>query len=52
LAEAILELARHPDEAARLGAAARNRICAHYDLAIVGRQYLDLYQRLTSRISP
>ena len=46
LVVAILHLALEPSEMERLGRLARQRAVDHYDLAVVGAQYLDLYQKL------
>ena len=46
LADAILALARDPDERGRLGAAARARAETRYSLRACARRYLDLYQRV------
>lgn len=45
-AEAIVQLASDPAQAARLGAAARSRIMQTYAFSVVGNQYIELYQRL------
>jgi glycosyltransferase involved in cell wall biosynthesis len=48
LHEAMIRLAHNPEEAARLGRLARNRILSRYDYSIVGEQYHRLYERLLS----
>jgi len=49
LAQAILELARHPEERRRLGDAARSTVVRRYSLVAMLRRleelYLDLWQR-------
>ena len=49
LSEAIVSLARHPDEAARYAERARSRILAHYAFAVVDGQYRALYDQLLHR---
>lgn len=49
LSAAIVDLARHPDEATRLGERARSWILAHYSFAVVEGQYRDLYETLLHR---
>ena len=46
LANAIIELSINSDKAARLGAAARDRIMSHYAFTVVGDLYRTLYEQL------
>ena len=46
LAEAILHLALDPLERKNLGQRARQRAIDHYDLEVIGANYLDLYDKL------
>jgi glycosyltransferase involved in cell wall biosynthesis len=48
LAGAIVELARDPERAARLGANARTRASRRHDRETITRSVLDLYQRLAA----
>jgi glycosyltransferase involved in cell wall biosynthesis len=48
---ALIDLLNHPDQARRLGVAARRRIESEYALPIVVDRYLALYRRLLSEIS-
>lgn len=52
LADAIVELATNPDKAARLGAAARDRIMSQYAFTVVGDLYRTLYEQLLTPTSP
>ena len=49
LAEAVLWLVEHPDEAAAFGRAGRERAAQHFDLRVMVRQYERLYERLVSK---
>jgi glycosyltransferase involved in cell wall biosynthesis len=46
LAEAVLHLLIHPDDARRMGEAARQRVLRHFSLSALGRSYHYLIQRL------
>ena len=46
LAEAMLQLLRHPEEAARLGQAGRRRVAERFPLSAMVRQYQAAYERL------
>jgi glycosyltransferase involved in cell wall biosynthesis len=48
----VLELLDHPDEARRLGLAARRRIEREFALPVVVDRYLDVYRRLIARTWP
>jgi len=48
LAEAVLQLLTHPDEARRMGEAARQRVLRDFSLSALGRRYHDLVQRLVA----
>jgi glycosyltransferase involved in cell wall biosynthesis len=47
LTAALLDLLRTPDERARLGAAARQTVCARFSLEMEVAQNLELYRRLS-----
>ncbi|MFZ5922335.1 MAG: glycosyltransferase family 4 protein [Chloroflexota bacterium] len=49
LAEALVRLASSPEERARLGIQARQRIQSRYDFKVVGRQYHALYEHLLEK---
>jgi len=48
LADAIIWMLDHPDEAARFGETGRNRVADHFEISRMVRQYEELYERLVA----
>jgi glycosyltransferase involved in cell wall biosynthesis len=52
LAQAIIQLLKHPELCARLGKAARKRVIREFTYDIIGSHYSRLYQNLNTSIDP
>jgi glycosyltransferase involved in cell wall biosynthesis len=52
LADAIIWMLDHPDEAARFGEAGRHRVAEHFEISRMVRQYEELYENLVAERCP